>query len=221
MSNYAEYVVGKRSYGKLTQNAGTVITRLVEPMRGALTRITAAQTITGATAHLLTLMRPLNRTYFTADAAASQAVVNIAADPGDYPTGCRTGDNVIAGSDFVVYECADGTYALDTVSSVATLAITLTNNVPTGGVKKGGFFWFYGIVTDTNPNDAQAHPRFDLLASTRNYLNRGDGLTSIPDNKLLDLGNGCYQPLILHIDNGSNASTLDSVGVEYVRRPAA
>src|SRR5258708_3059183 len=121
MNSYSEYPIGRRNYGRLTQNAGTVITRLIEPRQSAFTRIMSVFTKTSTTAPILTLMRPLNRTYFTADAAASQAVVNIAADPGDYPSGVRTADNVIAANDFVVYEAADGTFVLDTVSSVATL----------------------------------------------------------------------------------------------------
>lgn len=229
MSNYAERVVGRRSYGRLTQNAGTIIMRMIEPMQGAMTRITGVRVTTSTTAHILTLLRPLARTYFTADAAANQAVINIAADPGAYPSGCHTSaasattlSNAIAGSDYVVYECADGkTYMLDTVSSVSTLALTMTTSLPFGGVKKNGLLWFFGIVTDTNPNDAQAHPRWNLLASTTTVLGRADGLTSIPDHPLLDIGGGTYQPLLLSVDNGTAASTIESVGVEYVRKAAA
>jgi hypothetical protein len=223
MSDYAERVVGRRNYGRLTQNSGTVITRLVEPWRSALTRITGVFVKTSTTAHILTLLRPCNVTTFSAAAAASQAVVNITADPGAYSAAgtLATANNVIAASDFVVYEAADGTYVLDTVSSVATLAITLTTNLPTGGVLAGGKFWFYGIVTDTNPNNNQAHPRWNLDASTATVLGRADGLTSIPDHPLLNVGGGSYQPLILHVDNGTAASTIESVGVEYVRKAAA
>lgn len=220
MSNYGEYVVGRRNYGKLTQTAGTVITRLIEPHRDGITRLTGVQVKTLTTAHLLTLMRPCNRVRFTAAAAAGQAVVNISADPGVYPSGVRAAANVIAAGDFVVYEVADGTFVVDTVASVSTLAITLTTNLPTSGVKSGGLLWWYGIVTDVNPNDAQTHPRWNLDASTATYLTRADGLTSIPDHKLLDIGGGKYQPLILHIDNGTAASILESVGVEYVRKVA-
>lgn len=218
MSQYSEYVVGRKGYGRITQTAGTVITRLIEPHPDAWTRITSVTVNTAATAHILTLLRPLGRTRFSADAAAAQQVVNISADPGDYPSGVRTADNAIAANDYVAYQAADGTFVLDTVSSVATLAITLATNLPTGGVKEGEYFWFFGIVTDTNPNDAQAHPRFNLLANTQTILGRDANLGTIPDHKLLDIGRGTFQPLVLVVDNGTNASTIESVGVEYYRK---
>lgn len=221
--SYGEYVIGRRNYGRLTQNAGTIISRLIEPWRGGYTRVTGVLTTTSTTAHILTLLRPLNRTYFTAAALASQAVVNIAADPGVYNANGTpaTGNNVLAANDWVAYQAADGTFVVDTVSSVATLAVTLTTNLPTGGVALGGLFWTFGLATDTNPNNNQAHPRWNLAASTQNVFGRSDGMTSIPDHKLLDVGGGKNQPLILQVDNGTAASTIESVGVEYVRRAAA
>jgi hypothetical protein len=218
VSAYSEYVVGRRTYGRKTETAGTIIRQLIEPMKNAFTRIVGVTVKTGATAHILTLLRPCNRTYFTADAAASQAVVNVAADPGDYPSGVRTADNAIAANDVVVYEASDGTYVLDTVSSVSSLAVTLATNLPTGGVKENGLLWWFGIVTDTNPNDGMAHPRWNLDASTTTSLGRGNCLTSIEDHRLMDVGRGMYQPLVLSVDNGTNASIIESTGVEYVRR---
>lgn len=224
MSDLAtEHVLGRRSYGKNTQTAGTIIKQLVEPWPNAWTRITGYRQTVSTTAHLLTLMRPFNLTTFSADAAAAQAVVNITADPGAYSAAgaLATANNLIAANDWVVYEAADGTFVMDVVSSVSTLAITLTANLPTGGVKKNGKFWFFGIATDTNPNNNQANPRWNAAASTLFTLSRADALGSIPDHPLLNLGKGRYQPLILQIDNGTAASTMESVGVEYVRKAAA
>ncbi len=224
MSNYAEYVIGRRGYGKLTQTAGTVISRLIEPRKNAWTRITGVLTTTAATAHLLTLLRPLGRTTFSAVAAAGQAVVTLTADPGAYPSGVRTAADAITSGDYVVYEAADGTLVQDTAAGTwnsTTGALTLNTFLPTGGVLVGGRFWYFGLATDTNPNDAQAHPRWNLLANTSNFFGRADGMGSIPDNPLMNLGKGEEQPLLLQIDNGSNASTLESVGVEYVKKAAA
>lgn len=224
-------IMGMRGYGKLTQNAGTVITRLVEPMPNAFTRIVSVWYTASTTAHTLTVMRPLNVVTFTAAASAGQAVVNISADPGDY-TGIRTSDNAIAGSDFVVYEVADGTYALDTVSSVATLAVTLSNNVPTSGVLAGGKLWFYGIITDTNPLNAQAHPQFTLPASVTTYLgtDSGEGIAGFvgsiappggtygwPTGTGINL-TGRYEPLIVHSGNATAAGTIEKVTAIYTNR---
>lgn len=211
-----------RGYGKLTQTAGTVITRLLRPFANMFTRLLYAAYTAGATAHTLTVMRPLGVTTFSADADSGQAVVNITADPGAYSTNTggvpRTANNPIAANDFVVYECADGTFALDTVSSVSTLAITLSNNVPTGGVKSGGKFWFFGIITDTNPADALAHPQYTLAANTVTTLGGtasesvGGVVGTIAHGPLFSSlagYDGKYQPLILHSGNATNAGVLE------------
>lgn len=216
-------VYGMRGYGKLTQSAGTVITRLVEPTRGAFTRLTSVWYNCSTTAHTLTVMRPLGLTTFSANAAASQAVVNVAADPGDY-SNTTVSDNLIAASDFVVYESAySGRYVLDTVSSVSSLAITLTTNLPTGGVVAGGKFWFFGIITDTNPADGLAHPQYTLPASTVTYLgtDAGEGMFgfvgTIPGTTGSNL-TGMYEPIIVHSGNATAAGVLEKVTAIYTGR---
>ena len=221
-----------KGWGKLTQNAGTVITRLITPMQNMFTRLLYLVYTAGATAHTLTVMRPLGVTTFTADAASGQAVVNIAEDPGAYSTNTggtpRTANNGIAANDFVVYEAADGTYVLDTVSSVSTLAITLSNNLPTGGVVEGGKFWFFGVIGDTNPADALAHPQFTLAASTVTTLGGSPGeavggiVGTIPHGELwadMDVRHdGKNQPLIIHSGNATNAGVLEQVVAAYSDR---
>jgi len=213
-----------RGYGRLTQNAGTLITRLVEPVLGLRTRLRRAWYTAGATAHVLTAMRPLGVTTFSAVAAAGQAVVNIVRDPGAYSSYCsvtpKTSNNVIAANDYVAYEVADGNVVVDLVASVSSLAITLTNNVPTGGVKVGGKFWFFGTITDTNPKDGNAHPRYTLPASTVTYMGGDDSLgflSSIGGLPGSDLS-GLYEPMILQSDNGTNAGVLELVDAVYTKR---
>ncbi len=223
MAVYEEYPVHQKVYGKITQTAATVIVKLVEPFPSCVSRITGIRYRVGANDHIITVMRPLNRVTFAADAAASQAVVSLSADPGVYNTNgtLATANNVIAASDYVVYQAADGTFVLDTVASGTGTAPTLTTNLPTGGVKKGDPLWFFGIVTDTNPNDALAHTRFNALASSVVTFGRDDQLGTIPDHKYLKLGNGCFQPLIIHSDNVTAAGFLESVSVQYYRKAAA
>lgn len=158
-------------------------------------------------------------------AAASQAVINISADPGNYSAlnaSCRTANNLIAANDWVVYQAADGTYIVDTVASVSTLAITMTTNCPTGGVLAGAPFWWFGIETDTNPNNGLVHPRFNALANTQLILGRMDGLTTIPDlGGGIQLGNGAWQPCVIVADNVTAAGFLENVGVEFDRKAVA
>lgn len=207
----------QKTYGRLTQNAGTVITRLVEPKPGLFTRIDKLAITVSTTQHLLTIMRPLNKTTLSAAAAASQAVVALTADPGDYPATMQQADNAIAASDYVVVQLSDGTFFVTTVSSVSSLNITLAANLPIAA-NSGASFWFYGIITDTNPNDVLAHARFTLPVSGTTVLGNGDGqgwYSSVRGSPLLPLVTGKFEPLILQIDNGTAASVFEYCKVVY------
>lgn len=230
MGSFAMPVYGKKSYGRITQNANTKIVRLVEPMIGACTHIQRAVATTSTTAHILTVLRPLNKVTTTAAAAAAQAVINISADPGNY-TGIRTADNAIAASDWVAYQCIDGTWVVDLVSSVSSLAITMTNNVPTSGVASGAEFWFFGIETDSNPCDATVHPRYTCTASSTNVFGSYDaavgwqGSIQAPNSSLFsasllhaDMKTGKGHPLLLVVDNATAAGTLEEVVAFYSDR---
>lgn len=217
-TNYSETVVAKRNYGRLTQTAGTVIVQVIEPWPGAMTRITGMRISTLGTAHILTMLRPLNIAYASAAVAVSGTSLVLDRQPGDFNANgtVATADNNIATNDYVVYQMADGTYVGELVT-VSSLTLTITS-AGTGGIAAGAPVWFFGIVTDTNPNDNRAHPRFNLAASSTTTFSRADGMTTIPDHRNMDLGDGCFQPLLFIIDNGTNASTIESVGVEYVRK---
>jgi len=219
---------GGFSYGKKTQTAGTVIVRGIWPyfqggapaagVKGiGVAHVTTLVYQIGTTGHTITWMRPFNYTTFSADAAASQAVVNLTADPGSYSTAYkyplpngqtapRTANNGIAGSDYVCYQAADGTWVIDTVSSVSSLAVTLTTNLPTGGVKAGGLLYFYGITTDTNPQTAEAHQQLEVLAA-----GSGTVQTTYTDPAGLFTAINPGDPLILHSSNGTTAGTFEVV----------
>lgn len=192
--------------------------------RGVI-HVTDFRYVVPTTAHLITVMRPLNYTTFSADAAASQAVVNITADPGLYQTAGRyqyakpggltapsTANNAIAGNDYVVYQAAAGQWVMDTVSSVASLAVTLTNNLPTGGVLKGGLLYFFGIYSDTDPATNEAHQSFDVLAAssgTENYVLQSQG------------GGSLFQayhpgdPMIFYSSNATAAGFIELIAGYY------
>lgn len=227
---------GTFSRGKTTQTQGTVITVGIPPYGGnqlgpgtgikskGFTHITSLMYDVGTTSHTLTVMRPLNYTTFTADAAAAQAVVNIAADPGTwqtanvykYPlpngvTAPSQANNTIAGSDYVAYQTATGLWVFDTVSSVSTLAITLTTNLPTGGVKSGGLFYFFGVTTDTNPANGLAHQQIDTLAAGSGTERRS---WTDPSGLWHSLAAG--DPMILHSSNGTTAGVFQLITGYYL-----
>lgn len=204
-------LMGYKTYGKITANAGTRIVQLIEPCVDAWTMLGLLEYTAGATGHVLTVMKPLGVTTLTAAAAASQAVVNIAADPGDY-TGKQVDDNGIAASDRVVVELSDGTYFLTTVSSVATLAITLAASLPYAAAVNAKF-WFFGVEANTNPFDARAHETFNLDASGATIFG-----SDVPNDTGWFCSNNIFEPLILSIDNATNAGVLERVTALYGRR---
>lgn len=201
---------GHKSYGRITQSAGTKIVRVVEPSSGAFTVLTYLEVTVGATAHTLTVMKPLGVTTLSAAAAAAQAVINLTADPGDY-TGVQTADNGIAANDRLIIELPDGTFHQDIVSSVATLAITMTNNIPTGGAAAGAKVWFYGVEANSSPFDALAHAVYTLPANGTKIFggSPGDSIAGWFGS------NAREEPLLLIIDNATNASVLERVQVAY------
>ncbi len=217
--------------GKKTANANTAYTVLIEPYGApsCLTVLEFLQITNSTTAQTMTVLRPLSAQslpgssggrcscYLTAAAAASQAVININQDPGvftaySYPGGAapRTANNVIAGSDYVAFQYPDGTWAVDTVSSVTSLAVTLTNTLATGGLAVGAPVWFFGVTTDTNPYNAIAHPAYTIPAST--VINFGS--EGWPFVATL----GLAEPLLVYVNNATAASVLERASGAYVNR---
>lgn len=166
------------------------------------------------TAQNIAFMSPLNFTTFSANAAAGQAVVTITADPGVYSTnykyglpngqsGPSTADNAIAANDYVIYQVADGTIVADKVSSVSGLSITMTTNLPTGGVLAGGLFWFFGVAADVNPGTGEAHPAFGTTgAAARQEYTDQNGLW---------VGLRPGDPMLIYDPNATAADTIQLI----------
>lgn len=192
------------SKGRKTATAATKINQLIQPRSNKKTKLTSFESTVGATAHTLTVLRPLNTTTVSAVVAAGSSTVILTADPGVY-TNKRTANNVIAANDFLVFEVPDGTFYFDTVSAVTvnadgTATLTMTTAVPTLGLKAGAKVWFMGVAADTDPNTAEAHPVFTLAASGVVNQESPNGLAeSIHD----------YEPLLIQVDNATNASVLE------------
>jgi hypothetical protein len=132
---------------------------------------------TGSTAHLVYIMRPLN---YALIVSGTGSVINIATDPGKwatpanwlydpFPGGVASASawnnppsvaNIpIATGHWICYQGASGTWIVDTVASVATLAITMTTPLPTGGVLAGAPFYFFGAITSLDPSTGYGHPQ--------------------------------------------------------------
>ena len=185
----ANGVHGGSSVGNFTESAGTVIDALVVGKPGFRTRIPTLKYVSDSTAHTLTIMRVLGDTTLSAAAASGQAVIDIVADPGS-----------IAANDYVVLEDNEGAQHLRKVSSVSTLEITLTANVPSA-LNAGNKMYFLGIVGDTG------HLR--LLPTVSVTTTYQDEVVGIAEN----LKKG--EPLVVNSTNETGAGTIELVTSAY------
>lgn len=191
-----------------TEAAGTVI-NVVAPARvGFYTRVSLVKYTAGGTAHSLYVMRPLGRTSCSADAAASQAVINLAADPG--PTG-----NLLAANDFLVILGDDAVPIVRKVSSITGLAVTVDSNFA-AKVSKGAAIWNYGVVGDTDPVTGAPHLIWSsLLAASATTTFTGttsnNGATCVASTLSVD------QPLLLQSNNATAAGTFVEVHWQHAK----
>lgn len=216
--------------GKVAGIAGTPIVELIPPMLGAYTHLTELAILAGSTAHTIYLMRPLNYTATTAAAAAGQAVVNIAADPGNFtanyqypllnsgPNGIKpptlpafqTANDLLGAGDYLVFETPDGAFHVDTVASIASLAVTMSNNFGTGGIANGARVWHMGQFGDTDPATNEAQFEYLLTVSSVNTLSALQG----GGNSFFDTLHP-YDPILFFDANGTATDTLQRLDGFY------
>lgn len=196
--------------GSLTQNAGTKIVRAIWPKAGFKTVINYLRYISAGTQHTITLMRPIGETTLTAAVAAGASyVLPVTADPGAVAqmktrngSTSRLAANAVAGSDRLIVALPDGTYYDDTVTSVASLNVTMDGTLPTNGAASGAKVWNFGVEANSEPWDAAAHATLKPATSaTTTYANE-DGIfkAGYPG-----------QPILIIVDNGTAAGTLEAV----------
>lgn len=233
------------SIGRKTQSAGTVIVQLIPPFTGVpgaapnvfdlstnprnfglgVTHVTRVAYTTGATAHLIGIMRPFNYTWTTATSAANGTTLTVYDDPGVYSTNYKyqippssvvsqVSNNAIASGDYVVYQLKDGTWILDTTTGLSGSTLTLTTNIPnitSGGVAAGSPVYFFGVIGDSDPATGQVNPQTTIAASqTRDSTWADNGS---PVVSALHPGD----PMIFYSPNGTNAGTLDFISGFYAK----
>lgn len=202
------------------KTAGTSVPNWWGPS-SAFTQISTLIYTAGATAHAVGIMRPFNFCYLTADAAAAQTTIYIDKNPGTYSTNYNyplppsqvpsTADNTMAANDYVAYQAADGTWRKDILATVSGLTVTLTTNIPTGGLAKGTPLFFFGLIADTDPTTGLANPTLTApAAATTTYQDTVAGLW-----QGLHLGD----PLIFYSPNGTNAGTMALLSAFYTKSP--
>jgi hypothetical protein len=203
-------VVALNDTGRATAAGGTAFTALCPPRRGLKTRLNHLSYNCGTTAHTLTIMRELARTTVNAVAAAGQAVVQLTVDPGTLITPAR----ILAAGDYLVFELPNQqgapAFLVGVVSSVAAsgsnLNVTLTANLPTGGIAKGAVCWMMGVAADL-------HPQYLMTVSVVNTIS--EALAGFVGAKL------SYSPLLVYSNNATAAGTLQNASISYVSEGGA
>lgn len=190
--------VGGGGFGKLTQTADTVISRLIPPRSGAVTRLTKLVYTAQGTAHVVTVMRAIGtRVKLTSGASTSQAVINVSANPG--PSG-----NALAANDYLCLRHDDGVYRLHLVSSISSLAVTLSSNL-TVVASANQPVWMFGVAADTDPNIGEAHNSLRGVASqTTTY-------EDAPDGAGLFASHDPFEPILVQSNNATAAGTLEQL----------
>ena len=195
MANSASFpILTGDNAGRKTASAGTAIPLGIPCRKGAFTRLLKLVYTTTGTAHSLACMRSLGRTTTSADAAASQAVVNVTANPG--PSG-----NSLSANDYVMYRTDAGLFVVDTVASISSLAVTLSSSLSVA-LTAGADLWMFGLYTDTDPRTGVAHPLFSN-AATATDRSHSEDLVGICCAHETD------EPLLLYSTNGTNAGVIE------------
>ena len=201
MGNLA-FIHSLKTFGAHTEAANTIIQENIQGKNGITTCMLRLAITTAATAHTATFMYAEGtgtRVALTAVAAAAQKVINVDIAPKD-PAG-----NDVAASDVIAYQQADGVWVFDTVASLATLAITLTTNIAVE-LPSGSKVRIFGVIADGAV--------FTLTCTAAGAPNEwGDGDPFIVAPTVGD-------PLVLQIDNATNASTLEHMLCAWINKSA-
>lgn len=191
---------------------GTIIQQNIPGLTGFRACLLRAVYTAAGTAHTLSLLYPAttngghapaaatvlgSKNTSSAAAAAAQAVISVVNAPKD-PAG-----NATASGDIIAYECTDGTWEFNTVSSLDTLAITCGTNLAKP-IAAGAKVRILGVVADG------FNMQFPCAASATTDWN-GDGsiLAAVPD---------VGEPCVLQSNNATATGFLLQVLAAYINK---
>lgn len=193
-----------------TAAAGTAVTILIPGKTNLITRVMSLVFTSGSTAHTIVLARAIGETTLTASAAASQAVINVTSASPAYDTSGVA--EALAASDLVAIENSLGQVVLHTVSSVASLAVTLSANLAVS-CNAGAKVWaFYEIGRAVHRTIT---PKVSVVTS---YGGSDAGVVSSvihPNEDKYNDGQGRGRPILIYNANATAASVFDHVAAGY------
>ena len=201
------YIHSYLAFDYHTETAATAITEDVPGQNGKRLALVGFDYLNAATAHSLNIMHcgslAGSRTTASALAVSGQKVVNATDAPTD-PAG-----NATASGDFIAFQLTNGSWEFDTVASLSTLAITITNNlqgVDAGAgataIAAGGAIRIFGVVGD-GFNFA-----FGLTASVVTHL----------DDTILCQAPFVGDPLMVYDANATNAGFINNLLFAYLNK---
>lgn len=184
-----------RSIGKKTASAGTAIMAVVPAIPKMTAHLINVTYNCGATAHTLTLMKPLEPALELAeDIAGSGTGLELVAQP-------SSGN--IANSDIVVIQLDNGDFHASLLSSVDGL--TATVSALPSAASAGNKVWTFGATSEAG------HSALTMVASKSHPENT---YPQTGQTVLFSAG-GVFQPLIVHSDNATNAGTIENLEAAY------
>ena len=174
--------------GRATDTENTAYTQLISPRLGSRIAVVRATFTVAATAHTLTVLRPISLVLTAAAAAKDQAdLVFAAADVDGWEA-----------SDYCAIELEDGTYQLNTVDSESEGTVTFSADLDKA-VKEGARVFYFGDENDDHETAALTDDSEVSFESEYGYF----------------IANNPGWPVLLHVDNATNASTLEGGVVIY------
>ena len=197
------YVSGFVSFDYHTEAIATAIVENIPGRNGSRLALLDMRYLCAGTVHTASFMYAKDaagqagssRNLCTAGAAAGQKDIVCAVAPKD-PAG-----NAAAASDILAYQCSDGTWEFNVVTSLAGSTITCTNNLAKA-IAAGGKVLILGVVGD---NQSQ---RLTMTVSVENKFGEGK-LCSIVHEFMGD-------PFVLSIDNITAAGKLNGLLMAYL-----
>ncbi len=193
------FVTGFITFGYHTETAATTIDESIPGVDGQSLALLNLDYLAAATAHDISIMYASGtgtRTTASADAAASQKVLNVNDAPKD-PAG-----NATASGDIIAYQLPSGAWEFNTVTSLATKAITLTTNIAVA-VEDNAKVRIFGIVADGS--------LFNIHALASVVTKAGEGNIHLVHPFVGD-------PWYLSADNATIAGFLNNAVFGYINK---
>ncbi len=198
---------------------------------------------TAGTAHTVTVMRPLNFTFFPNGLPKNTTVIpngtgagstGIYSDPGLYTTSylynlpgavtapaAPSNQAISSTNKFVAYQLADGSWRLDTIASGtfnSTLTLTTgTPNTTNGNIPAGSPLFYFGTTTLLDPRTNLAQSGFLTIASQlkQDLLAGFQGSSQGSGAGLCTYNAG--DPLLVHSNNATATGIIEFVGGSYCK----